>query len=614
MGIPKCKCLLFVIVFLMSAFAVNAVAQTQSKLAAGMDHTAIINSDGTLWAWGANFNGSVGDGTNAHRNTPVQVGSDNDWASITACNRHTFALKSDGTLWAWGGNHWGQLGDGTTTSRNTPVQIGSGDDWASVTASSNHTLALKSDGTLWAWGNNSIGQLGNGGTAARNTPVQIGSDNDWASVTAGGEVYTLALKSDGTLWAWGGNSDGFGDGVTTNSRTPIQIGSDNDWTSIKAIHYRAFALKSDGTLWAWSRELEDGTWGDHNMFVQIGSDNDWISLTAGGLSGFETQAFALKSNGTLWAWGYNANGQLGDGTNHARSEPVQVGSDNDWVSVTAGERHTIALKSDGTFWTWGGGWFGQLGNGVDGDGVNEWKPVNIYIPTTTVPITSASITITAPVTDASAVTIASGTGNFTTGTVTWSPADEIFKGNTIYTSTVMLTAAANYTFTGLTESAVTVNGNPAVISNNTGSAITLSYTFESTGSSTAIAESNRKIPGTPDKGEGDGIWANNYLLLPGEFTAGPNPAVKFNGKANFFWQGREIERTQLRVYDASGNLVKRISISDKSANNSKRRNVGTWNLKDPKGRSVSAGTYLVKGVISTKDGEKEKVSLMLNVR
>ena len=171
-------------------------------VAAGSQHSVAIHPDGTLWAWGEDVFGQLGDGTtNTERLAPVQVGTDKNWALIAADERHSFAIKTDGTLWAWGSNGNFQLGDGTATDRSTPVQIGTDTHWAAVAAGDSHSLAIKTDGTLWAWGNNQFGQLGFPPTVVQTAPVQIGTDRNWTSVAAGG-AHSMAIKTDGTLWAW----------------------------------------------------------------------------------------------------------------------------------------------------------------------------------------------------------------------------------------------------------------------------------------------------------------------------------------------------------------------------------------------------------------------------
>ncbi|MEW6378500.1 MAG: Ig-like domain-containing protein [bacterium] len=327
--------------------------------------TVPLQSGRTLWAWGWNEEGQLGDGANTDKNTPVQIGTDNQWVSIAAGWAHTVALKSDGTLWAWGRNDVGQLGDGTNSDKNIPVQIGTDNQWVSISANSesHHTLALKSDGTLWAWGRNDAGQLGDGTNSDKNTPVQIGTDNQWAAIAAGWGN-SLALKSDGTLWAWGRNDVGqLGDGTNIDKNTPVRIGTDNEWIAIAAGGKHTVALKSDGTLWAWGRneegQLGDGTNIDKNTPVRIGTDNKWVSIAEGG---FHT--IALKSDGTLWAWGSNGSGELGDGTNIGKNIPVRIGTDNNWVSIAAGWFYTTALKSNGTLWAWGSNGNGKLGNGT----------------------------------------------------------------------------------------------------------------------------------------------------------------------------------------------------------------------------------------------------------
>jgi subtilisin family serine protease/PKD repeat protein len=248
---------------------------------------------------------------------------ENRWVSVEAGGNHTAALKTDGTLWAWGYNAYGQLGDGTKTSRNIPAQTGSDRTWVSVTAGFEYTLALKADGTLWGWGRNNYGQLGIGTTIDKNIPVQIGGDHTWVSFAAGA-WHTMALKADGTLWGWGRNNYGqLGIGTTIDKNIPVQIGSDHTWVSFAAGAWHTMALKADGTLWAWGRnnygQLGNGTNIDSSIPVQTGSDHTWDYFSAG-----TWHSAALKTDGSLWTWGYNNFGQLGDGTSAGRTSPVLI--------------------------------------------------------------------------------------------------------------------------------------------------------------------------------------------------------------------------------------------------------------------------------------------------
>jgi len=186
-----------------------------------------------LWAWGDGFWGQLGDGTNSwSNNTPTQIGNATNWVYVSAGSRHTVAIRRDGTLWAWGHNSFGQLGDGTTADRNTPVQVGEFTNWVSVSAGTNHTMAIREGGTLWAWGQNGSGELGDGTGINRSSPGQIGNESNWASVFASsgdpifswGNGHTLAIRTDGTLWVWGSNDSGqLGDGTMTNRLYPFRI-------------------------------------------------------------------------------------------------------------------------------------------------------------------------------------------------------------------------------------------------------------------------------------------------------------------------------------------------------------------------------------------------------
>jgi alpha-tubulin suppressor-like RCC1 family protein len=359
---------LLALLFLFPFLVVNNSLAATPQISAGGWHSVSIKSDGTLWAWGDNSRGQLGNGTTIPSSVPVQIGMDNDWISVAAGDTHTVALRAEGTLWAWGHNNEGQLGDGTTAQKNYPQQIGADTKWISIAAGAYHTVALKSDGTLWTWGYNANGQLGDGSTTQRNYPAQIGSDNDWIAIAAG-FAHTIALKSDGTLWAWGANNQGqVGTGAPgSDVLSPLQVVTDHDWISVEAGSDYNVALKSAGTLWAWGRndygQLGDGTTTPSYSPKQIGTDKDWTSIAGNGWD-FVT---ALKSDGTLWAWGLNSYGQLGDGTTNNWYSPKKIGADNKWISSSSGWNFTLAIKSDGTLWAWGRNNIGQLGDGTTSD-------------------------------------------------------------------------------------------------------------------------------------------------------------------------------------------------------------------------------------------------------
>ena len=156
-----------------------------------------IKTDGTIWAWGLNNRGQLGDDTVSYRSSPVQIGALTNWAQVSAGDLFTASVKTDGTLWAWGDNGRGQLGIGTAagTYRSSPVQIGALTTWSQVSAGAEHTAAIKTDGTMWAWGGNISGEVGDGTTVSRSSPVQVGALTTWAQV-AGGSVHTVAIKTD----------------------------------------------------------------------------------------------------------------------------------------------------------------------------------------------------------------------------------------------------------------------------------------------------------------------------------------------------------------------------------------------------------------------------------
>jgi alpha-tubulin suppressor-like RCC1 family protein/uncharacterized protein YjdB len=284
---------------------------------------------------------------------------------------YSLAIQADGSLWAWGDNFYGQLGlgdKGNGTHRLVPTRVGADDDWVSVVAGGWHTLALKADGSLWAWGDGSYGQLGLGDNASHSSPARVGMDYDWAVVNAGFN-HTVALKADGSLWAWGGGSGGMiGDGTNQTRFSPTSVGAaDASWVSVAAGSSHTMAVQTDGSLWAWGGNaygqlgLGDYGYGTNRLVpTRVGAENGWASVAVGG-SGEHTMA--LKADGGLWAWGNNAYGQLGLGNYTLASVPARVGADNDWAAVSPGRMHMLALKANGSLWACGADYQGQLGLG-----------------------------------------------------------------------------------------------------------------------------------------------------------------------------------------------------------------------------------------------------------
>lgn len=399
------------------SFLIGSIAlQGIKSVAAGWNHTVGLKHDGTLWAWGGNAAGQLGDGTVADKTKPVLIGADKDWAAIAAGKSFSLALKTGGTLWAWGANSNGQLGDGSVINKSAPVQIGIDTNWSAISAGDSFVLGLKSNGTLWAWGANNKGQIGNGTIIDSPIPVQVGAGTAWTAIAAGYD-HAVALRNDGTLWAWGGNESGqLGQGAAADfispavamSLTPVQVPGTN-WSAIAAggssqpyyvniwgadvlrVGGHTVALKSDGTLWAWGEnifgQLGDGTnynmaWAgagtyplngheanDRLLPLQIGTDTDWSRISTGA-----GHSVALKNDGTLWAWGLNVNGQLANGNPGMDNlMPLPVGTDtylpyilpqHPWSAISAGGYQTLALRGDGTLWAWGWNGSGQLGDGT----------------------------------------------------------------------------------------------------------------------------------------------------------------------------------------------------------------------------------------------------------
>ncbi|WP_177204667.1 RCC1 domain-containing protein [Hymenobacter arizonensis] len=369
-----------------------ATAQTPANpLAASTSHSATIKPDGSLWTWGINYEGQLGNGTTRHSSTPVQVTTQDPitrWTQVATGTSHTLAVATDGRLYAWGSNAVGQLGDGSNESHARPVAVAlpsafANTSWKQVAAGTSHSLALTADGRLLAWGHNAGGQLGTSSHRTLNQPMEVllpmsAGNTTWAYVTAGSS-HTLALTADGRLYAWGNNDFGqLGIGSTTSTPVPVAVGPARGaaplrWAHVSAGRSHSLAVTKEGRIY---------TWGS-NRFGQLANEQSlvrtlpeplqlprhlaniaWAQVAAGGF-----HSLALSTDGRLVAWGNNCVGQLGDGSTTRQLQPVLVSMPQGsaaakWARIASGSFHSLAYTTDNQLCTWGSNGFGQLGDGT----------------------------------------------------------------------------------------------------------------------------------------------------------------------------------------------------------------------------------------------------------
>ena len=317
-----------------------------------------------LYGWGVGTGGALGLGNTTTYSSPMQVGSLTVWSSVNISSGSNFsaAIKSDGTLWMWGNNPYGQLGLGNTTNYSSPKQVGALTNWSQIASSGPYSsVAIKTDGTLWAWGYNGYGSLGLGNTTNYSSPKQVGSLNTWYKLS-GGTTFVLSIKTDGTLWSWGRNDSGqLGLGNITNYSSPMQVGALTTWSNVFSSSGSSYAIKTDGTLWSWGNGLVGalglGNTTYYSSPMQVGALTNWAKVTTNGAN----FALAVKTNGTLWGWGYNVNGQLGLNNTTNYSSPKQVGSLTTWAKTFGGSSYSMAIDTSGKLYAWGNNNVGQLG-------------------------------------------------------------------------------------------------------------------------------------------------------------------------------------------------------------------------------------------------------------
>jgi alpha-tubulin suppressor-like RCC1 family protein len=333
--------------------------------------------------WGNNYAGQLGNGVDFQIVSPnwTAVSGLSGVVQVAAGDDQSVALTSDGSVWDWG---FVNLGSGTAHVSTVPEQVPSLTGITKVATHDGEDLALRSDGTVWAWGDNAYGDLGDGTTVPRDTPVQVSGLTSVTQIAAGGS-FGLALRSNGTVWSWGYNGDGeLGNGTTDDSSVPVQVKGLSQVTKIAAGQTDSMAVATRGittltSVYAWGAngqgQIGDGTSRERPVPVQItgiGVPNV-IAISVG-----NDYSMVLGSDGTLWDWGLNQWGQLGNGTITSANKPVEAeGLESGITQISAGDSHSLALLSDGSVEAWGYNGAGQLGDGSSAFGVANPAPVQV---------------------------------------------------------------------------------------------------------------------------------------------------------------------------------------------------------------------------------------------
>ncbi|MBS4096088.1 MAG: hypothetical protein KGZ83_04530, partial [Sulfuricella sp.] len=341
----------------------------------GEQHVLARDPGGVIRAWGWNSYGQLGVGDVADRSAPSAVTGLPDVQQWSARAGHSIALAADGTVWAWGSNGNGESADQTVAATNLPIAVSAGGKFVALSAGSFHSLALGDDGSAWAWGGNNNGALGDNTQRDNFLPRRVGGLPKLSAIAAGSE-FSLALDAGGAVWSWGSQDSGrLGNGYSSGVQLkPQALKALSSVTAISAGYQHALALRDDGTVWAWgandSGQLGDGTTTSRSAPVPVSRLKDIVAVAAG-----DFHSLALDRGGQVWAWGYNISGQLGDGTTTDRLVPVQVAGLDHAVAISAGDRSGYALTQDGRIWSWGLNEEGQLGSAASADKLPKATPI-----------------------------------------------------------------------------------------------------------------------------------------------------------------------------------------------------------------------------------------------
>ena len=325
--------------------------------------------NGQCWMWGFNGVGGLGDNTLTDRSSPVQVVGGHSFILLSASNGPSAGIKNTGLMWSWGFNVSGQVGDNTMTTRSSPVAVVGAHSFVLISTTINNAFGLKDNGSMWGWGANASGQIGNSTATSYSSPVQVVGSHSFTKfhVTA---THSIALKAEGTAWSWGLNNYGqLGHNNTTNRSSPVAVIGSHLFTQVAAggnTNGLSIGLKVDGSAWTWGHNvngnLGDGTVTSRSSPVAVVGAHSFVYISAGLTSDQVNGACGgLKGDGSLWLWGINDYGQLGDGTRTTRSSPVAVVGAHSFIEFSMGNNFTSGIKADGSVWSWGANTQGRLG-------------------------------------------------------------------------------------------------------------------------------------------------------------------------------------------------------------------------------------------------------------
>ena len=326
---------------------------------------AAIKADGTLWSWGYNNVGQLGNGgPNPQRSSPAQVGTNTNWANVSSHSYGFIATKTDGTLWSWGYNKMGQLGHNQNANEySSPKQVGTNTNWGiesyHMTGGYHNCAAIKTDGTMWKWGSNGQGELGLNDRTNRSSPTQVGTGTDWAGVADGQGNQFRAVKTDGTGWSCGTNSQGVGGFPAPTSRlsSPTQIGTITHFPTSNLVASPGvqiwgdtrYTQESPGYFYVTGYNAQGGT-GTNSTSNRYGVANWLVSSPSGwkkySIDAAERYAGGVRGDGTMWVWGNNSYGQLGLNNTTNYSSPKQVGSNADWYQFKCLANSSYMLRDN----------------------------------------------------------------------------------------------------------------------------------------------------------------------------------------------------------------------------------------------------------------------------